>query len=58
MQLLTKIEASQKLKLSISKIEKMMAGNEIPYNKIGKKVLFNEAKLEKWLEKSEVKELQ
>jgi excisionase family DNA binding protein len=48
---LTVKELSKWIKLSISKIYSLVGNNEIPYTKIGGKILFDKTKIQDWIEK-------
>jgi excisionase family DNA binding protein len=47
-------ELSAKIKVSVSKIRKLVMRKEIPHTKIGSRVVFIDADIEKWLVKQSV----
>jgi len=47
---LTVKELSQWIRLSCSKIYSLIGSNEIPYSKIGGKILFDKEKISNWIE--------
>jgi len=54
-EILTKKEAAQFLKVSISHLSNLMKKKEIPYSKTNKKVLFIKEDLIKWVKSKRVK---
>lgn len=54
-EILTKKEAAQFLKVSISHLSNLMKKKEIPYSKTNKKVLFIKEDLIKWVKNKRVK---
>jgi len=45
-------EVAEYLNVSISLIRKLVRKNDIPYNRIGVKLLFNKNAIDKWLEEN------
>lgn len=55
MQLLTKQEAADKIRIGQSGLNKLIGARKIPYVKIGRLVRFNEKELEKWITTKSIK---
>jgi len=53
--ILTKKEAAQFLKISISTLDRLMVEKNIPYSKINRRVLFLKEDLIKWVKSKRVK---
>ena len=51
----TKKELQEYLRISHGMVDKLMKRREIPFLKIGKKVLFRKADIDAWLESKRVK---
>ena len=54
-EILSKKEAEQFLKISVSTMNRLMKKKAIPFSKINGKVLFQKKNLIKWLESKKVK---
>jgi len=52
---LTKKELQEYLRISHGMVDKLMKGREIPFLKIGKKVLFKKCDIDAWLESKRIK---
>ncbi|MGB7296810.1 MAG: helix-turn-helix domain-containing protein [Candidatus Aminicenantales bacterium] len=53
--MLTKKEMLEYLRISKGTLDKMMRKREIPFHKIGKRVLFKKSDIDRWLESKRVK---
>jgi excisionase family DNA binding protein len=53
--IMTKVEAAKYMKVSISTINRLMSETDIPYSKLGAKVLFLKKDLLEWIEDRRVK---
>lgn len=53
--LMTKAETTEYLRISRGMMDRLMKRRDIPFAKIGKKVLFRKADVDKWLESKIVK---
>ncbi len=54
-EILTKKELMEYVRISRGTADKLMKSRELPYMKIGKKVLFKRADVDRWLESKRVK---
>lgn len=52
---LTKKELGEYLSISHGTVDKLMATKQIPFIKVGKKVLFRKADVDRWIESKIVK---
>jgi excisionase family DNA binding protein len=52
---LTKKELEQYLRISHGTVDKLMKTRQIPFIKVGKKVLFRKADVDRWIESKLVK---
>jgi excisionase family DNA binding protein len=53
--ILTKKELMEYVRISRGTVDKLMRSRELPYMKIGKKVLFKRTDIDRWLESKRVK---
>ncbi|ODA36729.1 helix-turn-helix domain-containing protein [Planctopirus hydrillae] len=45
-----RVEAAQLLGLSLATLDRLVKANKLPHRKIGRRVLFHKATLERWLQ--------
>lgn len=53
--LLTREELMEYLKIKRSTLQKLMNGGDLPYFKLGRRVLFKKVEIDRWLESKRVK---
>jgi excisionase family DNA binding protein len=51
---LTKAEMADRLRITLRTLTNMMNRHEIPYLKVGKRVLFRKSDIDKWLESKRI----